>query len=146
MPQQFAHVGSAVYKMRRWMVDDTVDIFHTRHPNRWQEHHFAPAISVAKLKNPARSICLMTHPNLKETSCDICDQLESYRSIAWGLPKSQKRPISNMKKRWEALPCLCILNLSLFNEVPGGKESANCLPAQGLRPTIRNDDFHQWYL
>ena len=55
------------------------------------------------------------------------------KSIAWVAEKSETA------QRLEALPRLCILNLSLFNEVPEGWESVNCLPALGLRSTIRND-------
>ena len=134
---------------------DVGDVFPTRHPNRWQEHHFVPAISVALCgQNPAKLIRLMmSHPNLKmNKSWYMWLSGVLKRALLGGCWKVRNCPsLSILKKqRLEALPRLCILNLSLFNEVPGGWESANCLPALGLRSTIRNDYFlpyfYQWYL
>ena len=82
---------------------DVGDVFPTRHPNRWQEHHFVPAISVA--------LCGTSPENSKKSSKvnpshDVSSKSENKqvvihviiwspkKSIAWGLLKSQKLPIS----------------------------------------------------
>ena len=53
------------YRMRCW----TVDVFPTRHPNRWQEHHFVPAISVA----------------LCGTSLENSTKIQQSQSVSWCL-------------------------------------------------------------
>lgn len=78
---------------------DVGDVFHTRYPNRWQEHHFVPAISVAlrgtSLENPKKS----SKVNPSQQFVIHVSIWSPKKSIAWGLLKSQKLPISvNIKK------------------------------------------------
>lgn len=79
------------YRMRCW----TVDVFPTRHPNRWQEHHFVPAISVARCgQNPAKSIRLNNSWYMW-----LFGVLK--RALLGWLLKSQKLPISINIKGWK---------------------------------------------